>query len=73
MVRTTRWKLNYDPGHGEELYDLENDPREERNLAAGPALRETALELRHAVLADRGKVAALIRAYLTAPILSKGQ
>ena len=33
MVRSKRWKLNYYVGHGLELYDLENDPREIHNLA----------------------------------------
>jgi choline-sulfatase len=33
MVRTRRWKYNFYLGHGEELYDLENDPIELRNLA----------------------------------------
>ncbi len=32
MIRTARWKLNYYPGHGGELYDLEADPGEWRNL-----------------------------------------
>ena len=32
MVRSRKWKLCYYPGHGGELYDLENDPGEERNL-----------------------------------------
>jgi arylsulfatase A-like enzyme len=32
MIRTTRWKLNYYPGHEGELYDLEADPGEWRNL-----------------------------------------
>ena len=50
MVRTRRWKLNYYPGNGEELYDLENDPREERNLAGDPAHRSTVSELRQAIL-----------------------
>lgn len=50
MARTRRWKFNYYPGHGGELYDLVNDPAEERNLAADPAHRETALELQHALL-----------------------
>ena len=33
MVRTQKWKYNYYPGGGEELYDLENDPLESTNLA----------------------------------------
>jgi arylsulfatase A-like enzyme len=36
MVRTTRWKLNYYAGHGGELYDLESDPGEWRNLYHDP-------------------------------------
>jgi arylsulfatase len=36
MVRSARWKLNYYPGHGGELYDLENDPGETRNLYSAP-------------------------------------
>ncbi|HUQ95801.1 MAG TPA: sulfatase-like hydrolase/transferase [Bryobacteraceae bacterium] len=37
MIRTARWKLNYYPGNGGELYDLKNDPAEERNLYTDPA------------------------------------
>ncbi|MEM7013688.1 MAG: sulfatase-like hydrolase/transferase [Verrucomicrobiota bacterium] len=41
-VRTTRWKyiryVNSDPLY-EELYDLENDPNEERNLIGSPYLK----------------------------------
>jgi arylsulfatase A-like enzyme len=33
MIRSKRWKLNHYPGHGDELYDLQDDPGEERNLA----------------------------------------
>ncbi|MBI2687041.1 MAG: sulfatase-like hydrolase/transferase [Acidobacteria bacterium] len=33
MVRTDRWKLNYYPDNGCELYDLANDPGEWNNLA----------------------------------------
>jgi arylsulfatase len=50
MVRTRKWKLNYYPGHGEELYDLENDPHEERNLAADSVHRNTVADLRQAIL-----------------------
>ena len=50
MVRTRKWKLNYYPGHGEELYDLENDPHEERNLASDPAHGATVSDLRQAIL-----------------------
>jgi arylsulfatase A-like enzyme len=34
MVRTTRWKYVRYLGYGEELYDLDVDPGELRNLAA---------------------------------------
>jgi arylsulfatase A-like enzyme len=50
MVRTRKWKLNYYPGHGEELYDLENDPHEEVSLAGDPGHRGTVGELRQAIL-----------------------
>jgi arylsulfatase len=32
MVRTERWKYNYYPEGSAELYDLQNDPKEQRNL-----------------------------------------
>jgi arylsulfatase len=32
MIRTKKWKLNYYPVGEGELYDLENDPQEYRNL-----------------------------------------
>jgi arylsulfatase len=34
MIRTAKWKLNYYPSGAGELYDLENDPQEYRNLYA---------------------------------------
>ena len=39
MIRTRRWKLDYYVGHGGDLYDLEHDPAEERNLYDDPAHR----------------------------------
>ncbi len=50
MARTRDWKLNYYPGHGAELYDLGNDPHEERNLIDEPAHRARAADLQHAIL-----------------------
>jgi arylsulfatase len=50
MIRTARWKLNYYPGHGEELYDLADDPHEERNLAVESAHGAAVSELRHKIL-----------------------
>ena len=50
MVRTARWKLNYYPGHGGELYDLANDPGEERNLFADAGYKKMADELKGAIL-----------------------
>ncbi|MEO7145186.1 MAG: sulfatase-like hydrolase/transferase [Bryobacteraceae bacterium] len=50
MARTRRWKLNYYPGNGAELYDLENDPVEQRNLIADPAYQAQMRELKTAIL-----------------------
>ncbi|HET6518967.1 MAG TPA: sulfatase-like hydrolase/transferase, partial [Geminicoccaceae bacterium] len=37
MVRSGRWKLNYYHGHRPQLFDLEADPHETRDLAEDPA------------------------------------
>jgi len=50
MLRTSRWKFNYYPGHGGELYDLANDPREERNLYREPAHQTTVREMKDRLL-----------------------
>jgi arylsulfatase A-like enzyme len=50
MLRTERWKLTHYPGHGGELYDLRNDPGEERNLYADPAHQGTVRDLKYALL-----------------------
>lgn len=50
MVRTKKWKLNYYPGHGGELYDLENDPGEMRNLYRSGRHAGTVGELKGALL-----------------------
>lgn len=50
MVRNDRWKMNYYPGHGGELYDVVNDPHEERNLYDHPEQREVVQEMRQAIL-----------------------
>ena len=50
MVRTDRWKLTYYPGHGGELYDLNEDPGEERNLYEDGAHKSKVQELQGAIL-----------------------
>lgn len=50
MVRSSRWKLNHYPGNGSELYDLQNDPKEERNLADDARYQPVISELRNAML-----------------------
>jgi hypothetical protein len=51
MIRTPAYKYNVYLVHGEELYDLENDPHECVNLAGDPGYagvkRSLALELDH--------------------------
>jgi arylsulfatase A-like enzyme len=43
---TRRWKYVFDPDDAPELYDLENDPLETRNVAADPANAEIVADLR---------------------------
>ncbi len=50
MVRSRRWKYVRYVGHGEELYDLKNDPGEMRNLASNIAYTAVVRELRDALL-----------------------
>jgi arylsulfatase len=50
MVRTERWKLTHYPGHGGELYDLSNDPGEERNLYEDAAHKAMKQDLQGAIL-----------------------
>ncbi len=50
MVRTRRWKLNYYPGGLGELYDLENDPEEFRNLYNDPTCQKVVHELKGRIL-----------------------
>lgn len=53
-IRTHRWKLNwYDRGH-KELYDLQADPHETRNLAGMPDVRAIQSELEARLNAWRG-------------------
>ena len=50
MLRTSRWKFNHYPGHGGELYDLANDPGEERNLYSDPAQLPRVREMKDRLL-----------------------
>ncbi len=45
MLRMERWKLNYYPGHGGELFDLRNDSLEFDNLYTDPARQRTLQEV----------------------------
>jgi arylsulfatase A-like enzyme len=50
MVRTARWKFNYYPGNGAELYDLAEDPDEARNLYAENSRSEAVREMKERLL-----------------------
>jgi arylsulfatase len=50
MIRTARWKFNYYPGNGGELYDLEADPGEERNLYADAGRQPLVREMKDRLL-----------------------
>ena len=60
MVRRGRYKYIYIHGHGCQLFDLETDPDEWRNLAGQPAMAEVEADLRGLILArfDPDQVAA---------------
>jgi arylsulfatase len=50
MIRTRKWKLNYCQGGPGELYDLEKDPREYRNLYSDPVCQNVLLDLKGCLL-----------------------
>jgi len=50
MVRTRRWKYNYYPEGYAELYDLQNDLREMKNLADDPMYHEVVFEMKDRLL-----------------------
>ena len=55
-IRGRRWKLNwYDSGH-QELYDLQSDPHELRNLAGDARSGGVKTELEKRLTAWRGPV-----------------
>lgn len=50
-IRTRQWRYTYYPqGHGEQLFDLENDPDEQHNMAGDTAYQGTRQELRDQLL-----------------------
>ncbi len=67
MYRTPQWKLidnSVDLSGGFELYDMRNDPREERNLAGDPKNRE--------LIAEYSRELTKIRADRPAPVKIAG-
>jgi len=50
MVRSEKWKYNYYVGHGEELFNLEEDPEEKHNLAGEGACQDVVREMKGALL-----------------------
>jgi arylsulfatase A-like enzyme len=60
-IRTRRWKLNWYDSGGEELYDLERDAHELRNLAGTAEVREVQQELECRIEAWRPSVTELER------------
>ena len=52
MVRTSRWKYFFYKDHEEFLYDMEDDPDEEHNLAHDPTRKALVAELKQKASAD---------------------
>ena len=50
MLRRGRYKFNYSLGDPPELFDMEADPNEFRNLAGDPAYAQVAGELQERLL-----------------------
>lgn len=50
MIRTREWKMVIRQGEKEELYDLVNDPKEQKNLIDDPGLESVRRELRDRLL-----------------------
>ena len=50
MVRSGTWKLNYYHGHAPQLFNLEEDPGETRDLSSDPAFAGVKAELLDRVL-----------------------